>query len=274
MPELPEAETLARGLRDHVVGRTVQRVEVHHADVLRTPAGDFRRGAAGRTIEALGRRAKNLVFRLSPERVLVVNLGMTGWLSVRGIPGHEPPPATHPAVTFHLDGGARMIYDDIRRFGALELFDPTGWAEREARFGPEPLDDGYTARRLLADLGRSRSPVRNWLLDQRRVAGVGNIYANEALFFARVHPARPAHRVGADEAGRLHRALRRILRHAIEAGGTTIRNYRSAEGERGRFVARLTVYGREGDACTRCKTPIERVVLANRSAFFCPRCQV
>ncbi len=273
MPELPEAETLARGLRPHVVGRTVRRVEVHHADVLREAPTAFRRRAAGRTIDGLGRRAKNLVFRLSPDAVMVVNLGMTGWLSVRGIPGHDPPPATHPAVTFHFDDGVRMVYDDVRRFGALELFDPEGWSAREARFGPEPLGERYTARRLLADLGASRSPVRNWLLDQRRIAGVGNIYANEALYFAGVHPARPAREVRADEATRMHRALRRILRRAIDAGGTTIRNYRSAEGERGRFVASLEVYGREGEPCGRCGTAIERVVLANRSAFLCPRCQ-
>lgn len=273
MPELPEAETLARGIRPHLLGRTVRTVEVHHADVLRTDPRSFARAMVGRTVEGVGRRAKNLVFRLAPDGVLVVNLGMTGWLSVRGIPGHDPPPATHPAVTFLLDGGARLVYDDIRRFGTLEFFDDEEWREREARFGPEPLDARYTARRLAADLGASRSPVRNWLLDQRRVAGVGNIYANEALFFAGVHPARPAREVDDGEARRMHRALRRILRRAIDAGGTTIRNYRSAEGERGRFVQSLEVYGREGEPCSRCTTPIERVVLANRSAFFCPRCQ-
>lgn len=271
MPELPEAETLVRGLRPVLTGRRIVQARVHHADVLRVPARAFRERVRGRRIEAVERRAKNVVLRLD-DGVLVVNLGMTGWLAPLGFPDRSPPRPTHPALTFRLDEG-RLVFDDVRRFGCVEALEPDAWRERSAALGPEPLEAGFTPEVLGTALAASRSPLRSWLLDQRRVAGVGNIYACEACFRARVHPARPANTLDRAEAEALHRAIRGVLAAAVEAGGTTIRDYRNADGEPGTFVRRLEVYGREGEPCLRCTTPVERTVFGNRSAFFCPACQ-
>ena len=273
MPELPEAETIVRGLRRTVVGERIRRVEVVHADVLRAEPRAFRESSSGRRIEAVERRGKNVVLLLEGARVLLVNLGMTGRL----LPFRTAPPPsvrpTHPAVRFRFESGGLLVFDDQRRFGAVECLEAETWAERQARLGPEPLSRSFTARRLGSALARSRSPVRSWLLDQRRIAGVGNIYANEALHLAGVHPQRAAAEIAPEEAVRLHRALRHVLRAAIDHGGTTIRDYRNAEGGSGEYARRLHVYGREGEPCDTCGTEIQRVVFGNRSAFFCPECQ-
>lgn len=273
MPELPEAETIARGLDAAVTGRRVTHVEVLHPDVLRVPADDFAGGVQGRRIEKVGRRGKNVVLSLEGGHVLVVNLGMTGRLLPAPPDAPAGPGPAHPAVRLHFGGGGTLVYDDVRRFGAVEVLTEADWAARSAALGPEPLSDEFTARALAGALGRSRSPVRSWLLDQRRIAGVGNIYANEALWRARIHPRRPASTLSTAEAGRLHRALRDVLREAVAARGTTLRDYRTAGGEPGGFAPSLSVYGREGSPCPRCSTPVERIVFGNRSAFLCPRCQ-
>ncbi len=274
MPELPEAETLARGLRPILPGSVVRRTRVHHADVLRVPARRFRRELAGRTITGVGRRAKNVVLELDGGAgVLLVNLGMTGRLVPLGFDGGPAGRPTHPAVRFGFGDGRALVFDDTRRFGCLEVLDAPGWAERSRGIGPEPLSDGWRWPRLHRDLQASRTPVRNWLLDQRRVAGVGNIYANEACFRAGVRPDRPARAVEEGEARALHRGIREVLRSGIRHGGTTLRDYRNAQGEPGRNQRRLRVYGREGEPCLRCGTPIQRIVFGNRSAFFCPECQ-
>ncbi len=273
MPELPEAETIVRGLRRAVVGERIRRTEVCHADVLRQAPRTLSSRVRGRRIEAVERRGKNVVIVLEGDRVVAVNLGMTGRL----LPFPSPPaPArrpTHPAVRFRFESGGMLVFDDQRRFGTVECFYGPDWQRRSATLGPEPLSSSFTAKRLHASLSTSRSPVRSWLLDQRRIAGVGNIYANEALHLAGVHPRRPANEVTAPEAARLHRALRRVLRAAIEKGGTTIRDYRNADGEEGAYARKLYVYGRDGDACLRCGNTIERIVFGNRSAFLCPTCQ-
>lgn len=271
MPELPEAETLVRGLRPVLTGRRIEQARIHHADVLRVPARAFRARVRGRRIEGVTRRAKNVVLELD-DGVLVVNLGMTGWLAPVGVAGRRPPRPTHPAVTFRLDDG-RLVFDDVRRFGCVEALDREEWRRRSDTLGPEPLGPDFTVPGLRAALAASRSPLRSWLLDQRRVAGVGNIYACEACFRAGIHPAQRAHTVDEGRARALHAAIRDVLGAAVEAGGTTIRDYRNADGEPGTFVRRLQVYGREGEPCVRCNTPVERTVFGNRSAFFCPACQ-
>jgi formamidopyrimidine-DNA glycosylase len=274
VPELPEAETLVRGLRPLLPGSWIRRTRVHHPDVLREPAAAFRRKLAGRRITGVDRRGKNVVVVLDEgEGILLVNLGMTGGLVPRGFAGTDPPEPTHPAVTFSLGDGRTLVFDDIRRFGCLEAMDREAWQARSGTLGPEPLDPAYRWRDLHTALLRSRTPVRNWLLDQRRIAGVGNIYASEACFRARVHPRRPALEVTEDEARRMHRGLRNVLRSSIRHGGTTLRDYRDAEGRPGRNRRRLRVYGREGLPCVRCSSPVQRIVFGNRSAFFCPECQ-
>ena len=272
MPELPEAETIARGLNAILPGRVVRGVEVVREDVVRGPVRYFARALAGREFRGVGRRGKNVVFTFGDSTRLVVNLGMSGRF-MTGTEAHEDHTSTHPAVVFHLDDGGWMIYDDVRRFGRLAALPGSEWTAWSRRLGPEPLARGFTATRLHRILARSKSPIRSLLLDQRRVAGVGNIYAVEALWFARIHPRTPANAIGAAASARLHRALRRVLRSAIRAGGTTLRNYRDANGDEGRFGRALHAYGREGEPCTRCRTHIERIVFGGRSAFVCPRCQ-
>ncbi|MDT8340215.1 MAG: bifunctional DNA-formamidopyrimidine glycosylase/DNA-(apurinic or apyrimidinic site) lyase [Longimicrobiales bacterium] len=274
MPELPEAETLVRGLHPLLAGHRITRVRVHHADVLHVAPHRFRRQLAGRRITGVGRRGKKVVLSLDGgEARLVVSLGMTGRLVPRGFADTDPSRPTHPAVTLTLDEGRGLVFHDPRRFGSLELLTAGEWASRSRTMGPEPLARGWGWAALHAALSGSRTPVRNWLLDQRRVAGVGNIYASEACFRAGIHPARPAREVAPGEARRLHRVLRAVLREAIANRGTTLRDYRDAGGEPGENRALLRVYGRAGLPCPRCGSPIERLVLTNRSAFYCPRCQ-
>lgn len=273
MPELPEAETIVRGLRRAVLGEKVQRVQVLRPDILRQTQRHVSRALTGRTIAAVERRAKNVILRMDDDGVMAVNLGMTGRLLPFPAPPRGDARPTHPAVRLRFESGGVLVFDDQRRFGTVEALDEAAWAERSARMGPEPLGRSFTPKRLHQDMSRSRSPIRSWLLDQRRIAGIGNIYAAEALYLAGVHPLRRANEIQADEAERLHGAIRQVLKAAIHHGGTTIRDYRNAEGGEGAYGRRLYVYGREGEPCATCGTPVERVVLSNRSAFFCPQCQ-
>ncbi len=269
MPELPEVETIVRGLRPALPGKTIQHLEVLHSDVLRQPTKDFSARLQGRAFESVHRRGKNIVARLTGDTVLVVNLGMTGRLVL----AQDETLTTHPAVRFSLSAGPVLVYDDVRRFGAVEAMDGAEWSARDRRLGPEPLSASFTARRLHADLSRSISPIRSWLLDQRRVAGVGNIYANEALHLAGIHPQRPASSLTEGETRKLHGAIRRTLRLAVENRGTTLRDYRDASGNPGDNAAHLRVYGRDQEPCLRCSTRICRLVFGNRTAFLCPSCQ-
>ena len=273
MPELPEAETIVRGLRRAVVGERIVRAEVRKPDILREAKRSFSPKVRERTIVAVERRAKNVLIRLDAERLIAVNLGMTGRL----LPFRSPPRGsarpTHVAVRFRFASGGVLLFDDVRRFGTVECLTTAEWQPRSDAMGPEPLADDYRAEALQQGLRRSRTPVRSWLLDQRRIAGVGNIYAAEALFLAGIHPRTPADQIDPARAKALHGSVRHVLRDAIEAGGTTIRDYRTAEGEMGAYAVQLFVYGRDGEPCLRCGSTVARMVFANRSAFFCPTCQ-
>lgn len=273
MPELPEAETIARDLRGRITGAKISAVDVIHSDVLGPGLRPdrFRAELAGKKFTGVRRRAKKVLLELEAGLTIVVNLGMTGRLIVSDSP--RAGEFRHVAIRFDLADGRALLYDDIRRFGSLELHDPESLERRLADLGVEPLSDEFTGELLHELASRSRTPIRNWLLDQRRVAGIGNIYAVEALWHARIHPARPANSLTPREAGKLRDALRMVLRESIEARGTTISDYRDSSGEAGGYSERLKVYGREGEPCPRCGTTIERIVLSNRSAFFCPHCQ-
>lgn len=203
--------------------------------------------------------------------ILMINLGMTGRLVVSQAP--RAAELRHVAVRFQLDDGRALLYDDVRRFGRIELHTQASWPARDRTLGLEPLLAEFTPKALQNLLRASRTPIRTWLLDQRRVAGVGNIYANEALFRARIDPRRRAESLSRGEARRLRDALRNVLEEAIAARGTTVSDYRDGQGEAGAFEPRLEVYDRAGRPCPRCGTPIERIVMTNRSAFFCPKCQ-
>lgn len=271
MPELPEAETIARDLDPRLAGARIDSVTVHHEDVLAHDAAGFADALRGRTFTGAGRRGKNVVLGFADGGRLVVNLGMTGRLVLSD--ASRARELTHVAVSFRLHDGRALHYDDTRRFGLLRLYDADGWRERDRELGVEPLSPAFTAEALRAMTRRSRTPIRSFLLDQYRVAGVGNIYALEALFRAGIRPTRRAHRLTRAEADRLRNALVQVLELAIAHRGTTFSDYRDGRGETGAFQPLLRVYGREGGPCTACGTPVKRKVISNRSAFYCPRCQ-
>ncbi len=274
MPELPEVETIAKDVRPHLEGVTLDTARVLRADVLRgltRPA--LERSLRGRTVTAVGRRAKHLVLLLDDGLRLVIQPGMTGSLLVRSSAAARDP---YTVLEATLSSGRVLTYRDVRRLGAVHLLTPAAWRRYTSRIGPEPLEPGFTGRSLAAILAGGRLAVKKALMDQRRIAGVGNIYANEALWRAGLDPSRPARSVTRAEALRLHRALRTLLWGAIRRRGTTVRDYRTGTGEAGAYQSRLDVYGRAGLACRRCG-PRHRVALTHaidaRATYFCPGCQ-
>ena len=271
MPELPEAETIARDLDPRIAGTTIGDVTVHYHDVIAGDPAAFVDTLRGRSFRGAGRRGKNVVLHLDREGRVLVNLGMTGRLVLSDAPRADQ--LSHVAVRFHLHDRRSLLYDDTRRFGLLQLYSAGAWPERDRELGLEPLGPEFTGDALWKLTKRTRSPVRNFLLDQRRVAGVGNIYALEALFRAGIRPTRRGHRITRAEAHRLRDALVDVLEQAIRHRGTTFSDYRDASGEAGKFEPLLKVYGREQSPCPTCRTPIKRRVLTNRSAFYCPSCQ-
>ena len=273
MPELPEVETIVRELRPRVVGHSLHEITLSHDDVLRgVTRRRLLRGLEGAAVRGLGRRAKHAVFDLGDRR-LVVQPGMTGSLVVHERP-LTPDESRYAVLSARLDNGRRLVYRDVRRLGTLLLLDQRGWQAYDRSIGPEPLDRAFTAERLGEILGRSRQAVKKVLMDQRRLAGVGNIYANEALFAARIDPSRAANRVRPDEACRLRAELVRILRAAIKSNGTTFRDYRTATGGAGNFQLELFVYGREGERCKVCGTRLVGTHLIDaRISVLCHRCQ-
>ena len=270
MPELPEVETIVRDLARLLPGARIQQVEVARPDLIEddTPAG-FAAKIEGKKIRGVVRRAKNIVMDLGGERLLV-NLGMTGRLLVARKKDEEP---THLGVRISLDKGRELRYHDVRRFGRLWTMTDAEWQAWDGELGMEPLSDEFTTEWLVQAAGRSKVAVKVWLMDQKRVVGVGNIYASEALFRARVDPRRPANTLTVDELARVRDGVREVLQESIDFRGTTFLDYRDARGEEGAFAERLKVYDREGRPCPGCKGNIERIVQGGRSTFFCPSCQ-
>jgi formamidopyrimidine-DNA glycosylase len=270
MPELPEVETIVRDLSGMITGRMIVGVRVLKPDLIGGGGPvSFARALEGSRIHEITRRAKNLVFDLGDGR-LVVNLGMTGRLLVSA-PDSPPPP--HLGVCFDLDDGRHLLYQDVRRFGRLEHLSADEWATRDATLGLEPLSASLDDAELYRLTRWSRVAIKTWLMDQRRVVGVGNIYASEALYRARIDPRRAARRITKKQAATLRTAVQEVLREAIDFRGTTLLDYRDAAGERGEFATRLQVYDRAGEPCRTCGEPILRIVQGGRSTFFCPHCQ-
>ncbi len=281
MPELPEVETVRRGLEPAMLGARFRRVEARRAD-LRFPFPErFERRLVGARVDMLSRRGKYMIARLSTGESLILHLGMTGRFTVeaqRLQPGEfyydAPPDPRHDHVLFEMDG-ARIAYNDPRRFGFMDLV-ATEALETSAHFaamGPEPLGPSFTAAALNKALAGKAAPIKAALLDQRVVAGVGNIYACEALFRAGVSPRRRAGSVAGARGARLHVAIREVLEEAIEAGGSTLRDFAGSDGARGAFQERFRVYDREGAPCPACAAPVRRLVQSGRSTFYCAACQ-
>ena len=271
MPELPEVETIARDIAPRVTGARIGPVRVHKPDVLRnSTAAAFARALEGRRITTLTRRAKHLVFLLDDGTRMVIQPRMTGSLSVTRRPTRDP----YAVIEFPLDGGRVLTFRDVRRLGAVLLLPPARWEAYDARLGPEPLERGFTPTRLGDALAGGRLAVKKALMDQRRLSGVGNIYANEALWIARIDPSRAAADLDRTELERLHRAVVDVLRRAVDGRGTTVRDYRTGTGGPGSFQGRLAVYERAGEPCLRCGRRIALThAIDQRATYFCPWCQ-
>ena len=270
MPELPEVETIRRHLAPHVEGRTLRRLEILDPRWSRPLAPrELSDALEGRTIERLSRRGKYLVWELSGEAYLLVHLRMTGTLLLD--PVGDPP---HNRVWFEL-GDHRLAFTDPRRFGTgeLALGEDALEAFFAARLGLEPLDAAFTPEHLHALARASRAPIKAFLLDQKRVAGVGNIYADEALFRARIHPLRPANRLSRAQAGALRDAVVASLEDGIEAKGATIDDFRDPYGVSGTFQDRFLIHLREGEPCVRCGRPVRKLRAAGRGTYVCESCQ-
>ncbi len=273
MPELPEVETIVQDIRPDLVGRTIRRASLSHVDVLRgVTRPKLLAALKGAAIRSVTRRAKHAVIALGQRR-LVIQPGMTGSLTVHRKPLTRDE-ARYAVLRAPLDSGRELVYQDVRRLGTLLLLNERQWAAYDAAIGPEPLEPGFTAEAFHASLKRTRQAIKKALMDQKLIAGVGNIYANEALFAAGIDPSRSAASLSQTEYGRLFVELRRILTAAIDAEGTTFRDYRTGTGEPGNFQLELLVYGREGKPCRRCGTRLVGThAIDARISVFCYRCQ-
>ena len=288
MPELPEVETLRLGLAAALQGRRFARVETRRTDLRRPFPESFAARLSGRLVLNLRRRAKYLLLDLNRGETLIMHMGMSGRLSVHGphaqtrpaglqrkAPGDGSGAGKHDHVIFETEEGARIVFTDHRRFGLMTLAPTEGLAEHPLfkGVGPEPLDEDFTPAALSAALKGKRTPIKAALLDQRVVAGLGNIYVCEALFGAKISPRRLASSVAGARAERLVPAIKGVLKEAIEAGGSSLRDYAKADGELGYFQHRFAVYDREKKPCPSCRKPIGRIAQAGRSTFFCQSCQ-
>ena len=273
MPELPEVETIRVKLEPHLVGRTFDRVEIEDARLVRpfepqAVAAELE----GERVSAVERRGKYLVVRFESGRALLIHLRMTGSLrhAARGALHDD----RHRRAVVNLDDGSDVAYRDVRRFGTWLLLEPDELEPYLAeKLGIEPLERAFTTRWLAQRLQGRRAPVKAALLDQRIVAGLGNIYVDEALWRAQVHPLRPAESLDADEVARVTRGVKGALRAGVRRQGATLRDYATPDGGRGSMQDRFHVYGRAGEPCHRCGTPIDKIRAGGRGTWYCPQCQ-
>jgi len=273
MPELPEVETTRRGLALKLEGRRIDRIEARRPDLRFPLPRDFAARIRGCRVEALERRAKYILIRLEGGLVWLVHLGMSGRMVLRqGWPNEIGP---HDHVLFATDEGWAAVYNDPRRFGMMDLIEPGDLATHKllAGLGPEPLGDTFTAAVLATALKGRKTPMKAALLDQTVVAGLGNIYVCEALFRAGIDPRKAAGSVKPERLAKLVPAIKAVLREALKAGGSSLRDYVQSDGELGYFQTRFRVYDREGQACVTCRRPVRRIVQSGRSTFYCASCQ-
>lgn len=263
MPELPEVETVRQGLASWVEGRRIESFALKRADLRRLIPADLPGKAKGKTILKTERHGKTMVWRLEGGHDIAWHLGMSG--SFRANAG-KAPLGKHDHVEIILMDGTQIVFNDPRRFGNL-TYAPKDWQ------GVDPLTQGFTAEALAAMTAGRKAPVKALLLDQRLIAGIGNIYASEACFLAKLRPETPSGAVKPATIKKLHAAIQKVLKDAIQSGGSSLRNHMTVDGDTGKFQHRFNVYGRTGQPCRVCKTPILKIVQAGRSTFFCPVCQ-
>jgi formamidopyrimidine-DNA glycosylase len=273
MPELPEVETVCRGLATHILGKTITQARVNNRGLRQPLSPDFAGSLKGLKIESVKRRAKYILMHCDRNTTLIIHLGMSGSIVI-----HATPPRSykkHDHVVLCLSDGSELVYHDPRRFG-LMLLCKTNALESHKLFshlGPEPLSDEWTTERFYHLLQTKRAPIKSVIMDQQVVVGVGNIYACEALFQSGIHPSRPANCITKTEAKKLHKAIVAVLTAAIESGGSTLRDYVRSSGDAGYFQHHFRVYDRKGEPCESCGSPVESMRQAGRSSFFCSRCQ-
>lgn len=282
MPELPEVETVRRGLEPSMAGARIARADVRRPDLRWPFPPNMAERLTGARIERLRRRSKYILADLDTGETLLIHLGMSGRMTVSGDPlgqfVHDHPALEkHDHVVFEMDNGARVTFNDPRRFGAMDLLE-TARAELHpllAKIGPEPLGNQFDGPLLVAAFKGRNTPVKSALLDQRIVAGLGNIYVCEVLFRAGINPQRKAGRISAPSVADMVPIIRDVLGEAIEAGGSSLKDYRQADGDLGYFQHSFRVYGREGAPCVTegCDGTIKRIVQSGRSTFYCPKCQ-
>ncbi len=277
MPELPEVETIVRQLVKVLPGRRVERVQILRDNIVHGSTAKLTRALEGAAIRSVTRRAKFIVIELESDRVWLTHLRMSGSYRVVKNGADSDSVPVYTRATFDFEDGSRLLYVDPRTLGRLEIVPAVDWAARAAKLGPEPLSPAFTVAVLEDRLAASRQPLKTFLLDQRRIAGLGNIYVAEALWRARVSPRRRAKNVGSVRAARLHRAIVEVLSEAVGGSGTslggTYLNFADADGDPGGFYEALNVYHREDEPCRRCGGPIKRIVQAQRSTYYCPVCQ-
>lgn len=282
MPELPEVETVRRGIEPVLKGARFAHVDVRRPDLRWPFPENMGENLTGRLVKGVRRRSKYLLVDLDDENTLMIHLGMSGRILISGAATagfhHDHPAiAKHDHVIFDMESGARLTFNDSRRFGAMDLFptaeETTHWLMRD--LGPEPLSNAFNAGVLSEKAQGRKTAIKAFLLDQRVVAGLGNIYVCEALFRAGISPLRPAGRISVLRFERLASTIRSVLQAAIEAGGSSLRDYRTADGDLGYFQHSFDVYDREGEPCRTegCTGTIRRVAQSGRSTFYCPQCQ-
>ncbi|MET3644097.1 DNA-formamidopyrimidine glycosylase [Streptococcus gallinaceus] len=272
MPELPEVETVRRGLERLVLGKELKTVEVRVPKMIRSGVEDFVTYLPGQKFVSVGRRGKYLLIYLT-DFVLISHLRMEGKYLL--FPD-QVPENKHFHVFFKLTDGSTLVYQDVRKFGTMELVDSEVVEAyfQSRKIGPEPIEADFQLCHFQEKLSKSAKPIKNHLLDQTLVAGLGNIYVDEVLWAAQIHPSRSSSSLTDEESARLREEIIRILQLAVEKGGSTIRTYRNALGEDGTMQEYLQVYGKTGQKCPRCQTTIEKIQLGGRGTHFCSKCQV
>lgn len=282
MPELPEVETVMRGLTPAMQGGVITRADVNRPDLRWPFPPRMAERLSGQQVMQLRRRSKYILADLSSGESLLIHLGMSGRMLVSGDPlgqftHNHPAPQKHDHVVLHMENGARITFNDPRRFGAMDLLDTATAAQHKllVSLGPEPLGNDFHEAHLIAVLKGRNTPIKSALLDQRLIAGLGNIYVCEALYRARINPTHKAGQISKTRVATLVPIIRTVLAEAIEAGGSSLKDFRQADGELGYFQHSFDVYGREGEPCRTpdCAQSIQRIVQSGRSSFYCSQCQ-
>lgn len=271
MPELPEVETVRRGLEKLILGKKIASLDIRYPKMIKTDLDQFQKELPGQLVKSMGRRGKYLLFYLT-DKVLISHLRMEGKYFYYP---DQVPERKHAHVLIHFEDGGTLVYEDVRKFGTMELLrkDQLEPYFAARKLGPEPTEADFVLAPFAAALGRSKKPIKPYLLEQTLVVGIGNIYVDEALWRARIHPTRPAASLKPAEVKRLREQIIEVLQIGIEKRGSTIRTYRNALGEDGTMQDFLQVYGKTGQPCARCGSPIEKIKLGGRGTHLCPHCQ-